>query len=449
MSVDFMAVAGGRGDATALVTPTRWWTYEQLDVAVEERARGLRAEGVVPGRVVARVVESDAEGILFLLALWKVGAVAAPLNPALTESEQRAAIAALTDAPNGAQVVVWTSGTAGRPRGVALSYENLAASARGAADRLALTDRDVWLASLSVAHVGGLALLTRSLLLGGTLVATGRFDAGTASDLLDGQGLPADVSVPLTHMSLVPTQLLRLLEHRRGAPPPETFECALIGGAHAPAELVARAHRAGWPLALTYGSTEMCSQATTAPPALTRRKAGTVGPPLKGVDIRIGADGEILMRGETRAIGYVGGGDGSSAKDDPSSLDNTPGWYRTGDVGRLDEDGDLWVTGRRADRIVSGGVTIDALEVEEALRGHPSVVDACVVGVPDPTWGESVAAWVEPIVGEFDVEELVRYLRPLLSAPKMPRVWHVEGGLPKNANGKVDRAKVKDAFGAE
>ena len=98
---------------------------------------------------------------------------------------------------------------------------------------------------------------------------------------------------------------------------------------------------------------------------------------------------------------------------------------------------------------MSGGLTIDAVEVEEALRGHPSVVDASVVGVPDATWGEKVAAWIEPVVGEFDVEEVLNYLRPILSAPKMPRVWHVEGDLPRNANGKVDRVKVRDAFDAE
>ena len=140
-------------------------------------------------------------------------------------------------------------------------------------------------------------------------------------------------------MSLVPTQLLRLMEHRRGAPPPYTFRCALIGGAHAPAELVARAHRAGWPLALTYGATEMCSQATTAPPELTRQKAGTVGPPLKGVEVRIDDHGEILTRGETRAIGYVGVGSGTSVQDPPSLLDTDSGWYHTGDLGHFDEDG--------------------------------------------------------------------------------------------------------------
>ena len=182
MSVDVLRAAGGRTDALALITPKRSWTFGQLDAAVDERAQGFRDEGVGAGRVVPSVIETDVAGILFLLALWRVGAVPAPLNPRLTDAERERAIAALTDAPSGAQAVVWTSGTAGRPRGVALSYENLAASARAAADRLELSEEDVWLASLSLAHVGGLALLTRSLLLGGRLVVNGSFDVGTASD---------------------------------------------------------------------------------------------------------------------------------------------------------------------------------------------------------------------------------------------------------------------------
>ena len=130
-------------------------------------------------------------------------------------------------------------------------------------------------------------------------------------------------------------------------------------------------------------------------------------------------------------------------------LADSAGWYRTGDMGRLDDDRHLWVTGRRVDRIVSGGVTIDAMDVEEALRGHPSVLDACVVGVPDEVWGERVAAWVEPVGGTFDTEEVDAHLRDMLSADKVPRVWHVEAGLPRNSNGKVDRASVRAAFQAD
>jgi O-succinylbenzoic acid--CoA ligase len=308
-------------------------------------------------------------------------------------------------------------------------------------------------------------LITRSLILGGAMVAAGAFDAAVASDLVDGTALAPGAPRPVTHASFVPTQLLRLLDHRRGAPAPPTFRCALIGGAHAPAELVERAHRGGWPLALTYGSTEMCSQVATAPPELTRRKPGTVGAPLDGVEVRIGEGEEILVRGATQAIGYVSpagrGADGLEGADSVEGGDRVEGgdavtdavadrdgWYHSGDIGRLDGEGRLWVTGRRADRIVSGGVTIDAVEVEEALRSHPSVIDACVVGLPDEEWGERVAAWVEPVVGEFDPEEVERHVRTLLSAAKVPRTWHVAGGLPRNANGKTDRGRVRETLEA-
>jgi fatty-acyl-CoA synthase len=160
--------------------------------------------------------------------------------------------------------------------------------------------------------------------------------------------------------------------------------------------------------------------------------------------VRITHDGEILVRGTTLASGYVGA--------DVAPLVDTDGWHHTGDLGRQDEDGDLWVIGRRVDRIVSGGVTVDAVEVEDALRSHPGVADACVVGVPDATWGERVAAWVEPSrrrSGRLDLDDLDAYLKTRLAAAKLPRRYHVEPGLPRNANGKVDRAAVRALFGGE
>jgi O-succinylbenzoic acid--CoA ligase len=475
VSVDVLAEAGGEPDAPALVTTSRVltprvWTYASLSEAVDVRAHELREGGVTPGALAPLVVEPDAEGVLSLLALWRIGAVPLPLHGRSTAAERDAA-RSLHRPPAGTQVVVWTSGTGGRARGVALSFQSFTASARGAARRLGLGSDDVWLASLSPAHVGGLALITRSLILGGAMVAAGAFDAEVASGLVDGTALAPGAPRPVTHASFVPTQLLRLLDHRRGAPAPPTFRCALIGGAHAPADLVERAHRGGWPLALTYGSTEMCSQVATAPPDLTRRKPGTVGAPLDGVEVRIGEGEEILVRGATQAIGYVspagvggdrvGGGDGGEGGDSVEGGDgpeggdavtgavaDTDGWYHSGDLGRLDGEGHLWVTGRRADRIVSGGVTIDAVEVEEALRSHPSVIDACVVGLPDDEWGERVAAWVEPVVGEFDPDEVELHVRTLLSAAKVPRTWHVAGGLPRNANGKTDRGRVRETLEA-
>lgn len=440
MIIDLLDWAGGAPDTIALIGPERCWTYAELDRAVTARADELRSEGVGPGRILPVSLDASAQAVIRLLALWRLGVTPAPLNTKLTRTERDTAIRALSREESGPQAVLWTSGTAGRPRGVAISYRNLAASALAARDRLELRPDDVWLASLSPAHVGGLALITRALLLGSRLVAVGPFSAARTLELMDGGPAPSDgrrddERAPVSHASVVPTQLLRLLDLWGDRPPPETFRCALVGGARAPNDLVRRALTLGWPLALTYGLTEATSQVATAPPALTARKPGTVGRPLEAVEVRLSDDGEILVRGATVASGYVGVEDRAVVAPD--------GWLHTGDLGRTDEDGDLWITGRRVDRIVSGGVTVDAVEVEEAIRGYEGVRDVCVVGLSDPEWGERVAASIVPEAESIDLDALSTFLRGQLSGPKLPRIFHVSTELPRNANGKVDRGAVR------
>jgi O-succinylbenzoic acid--CoA ligase len=438
MVVDLLAEARGAPGSIALVSEERTWTFAELDRYVSERADTLRTGGAQVGRVVAISMDATADTVIELLALWRAGATPAPLNARLTGAERDAAVAALTGQSSDAQAVLWTSGTEGRPRGVAISFEGLQASAHASKERLGLGTGDVWLASLSPAHVGGLALITRSLLVGSQLLVVGSFDAARVSELIDGTSLPAGSGRPVTHLSVVPTQLLRLLEVRGDRRPPDSFRCALVGGAHAPTKLVKSALDVGWPLALTYGLTEATSQVATAPPLLTANKPGTVGRPLEGVEVGLGEDGEILVRGATLASGYVGA--------EAEEVMDTEGWHHTGDFGRMDSDGDLWVTGRRSDRLVTGGVTVDAVEVEEALRSHGSVADACVVGVSDTEWGERVAAWVVPTGEGLNEPELQSFLRDRLSAAKLPRVFHVSNALPRNANGKVDRVAVREAL---
>jgi O-succinylbenzoic acid--CoA ligase len=308
---------------------------------------------------------------------------------------------------------------------------------RAVADRLQLSSGDRSLATLSPAHVGGLMLIVRAVLLGGTLIALGKMRLDRLSATLDGDSTARNGEGRLiapTRASLVPTQLHRILEMRGERPAPAALRSVLIGGAHAPAGLVERGLQLGWPLALTYGATEMSSQAATASPEVTRSVPGTVGAPLDCVEVRIADDGEVLLRGPSMALARIG--------EQNSPIAGPDGWYRTGDLGRLDVEGRLWITGRRADRIVTGGVTVEATEVEEALRAHPAVIDACVAGVPDEEWGEVVGAWVEPVEGEFDVATVEDDLRSRLADSKLPRVWHVAGGIPRNANEKVDRAAV-------
>jgi O-succinylbenzoic acid--CoA ligase len=444
--VDVMAVAmedDGAEAGLTLITPDTSYTMAGLAHAVQEVAQRLRAEGGEPGRIVPVVVEPDEEGILELLALWHLGATPMPLNSRLTGRERQAAMDALGGAPNhGAQVVLWTSGTSGSPRGVALSFEALAASSHAVSKRVDAWPRNTWLASLSPAHVGGLALLVRAILTEGRIVAYGPLTASRMSEVLQGtDALPWGVSPPVSHVSLVPTQLHRILDHRGDEPAPETLECVLLGGAHVPPKLLDRALALGWPVSLTYGMTEMCSQVATAPPSVVRKKPGTVGKPLDGVTVKVADDGEILTRGPTMALGYLRPSEGEAPVLEPVA--EAGGWYHTGDLGHQDESGDLWITGRRSDRIISGGVNVDATEVEDVLRGHPAVMDACVVGAPDEEWGEVVVAWVVPVEGEFDLDGVEAWLGERLSAAKRPRRWVVEDAVPLNANGKPDRALVR------
>jgi O-succinylbenzoic acid--CoA ligase len=434
-----VAVVARTADGAGGATSPSVYTLSGLERAVEERAHALAAEGANAGSIVPVCLESDEHGVLTLLALWRLGATPAPLNPRLTEREARHARSTLEGRDGqGAQVILWTSGTSGRPRGVALSWAALAAHVATARRRLELDPTsDAWLASLSPAHVGGLMLVFRAILTGSRLVAYGPVTAEETWGLVHGNLLPSGVTRPVTHASLVPTQLLRLLDATGNAPPPPTFRCLLLGGAHAPAGLLERARRAGWPVALTYGMTETSSQLATATPAQVAGKPGCVGSPLEGMAVRIAATEEVLVRGPCLATAYLDG----------TPLVDAEGWYHTGDLGHLDEAGDLWITGRRSDRIISGGVNVDATEVEDLLRTHPSVVDVCVAGVPDDRWGEVVAAWVVPVEGEFDVDEVDAWLRERLAGPKRPRRWVVESELPLNTNGKVDRARVREMLG--
>ena len=488
---DFLAAAARMcPDAPALDDGVRAWSYRELDRRAAAAAERLRAAGVT-GRAVALVSETTGSAALAVHAVLRAGGVLAPLSPRLTSEELRPALETLRprlllvarkgqervlgagaravplDAlggeasdlialeppdredpddprapdpvelphgeraalPEGTRAVLWTSGTGGRARGVALTGANVEASVRAASERLGLRATDRWLASLGVGHVGGLMLVLRAAANGASLVTRGRFDPDEAAELVE--------SGAVTHASLVPTMLRQLLDviGDRNAP---AFRYALVGGAACPRALLDGAHAAGLPVALTYGMTETTSQAATADPGLVRCKPGTVGAPVEGLELRVGRGGEIRLCGPTVAVGYVGS---------ELPLLDADGWLSTGDLGEVDDEGHLWITGRLSDRIVTGGVSVDPVEVEDVLRQHASVVEAVVVGVPDERWGEVVAAAVVRSSGAHpEPSELAELARARLSAAKVPRHWIFLAELPRSVNGKVDRAAVIRGF---
>jgi O-succinylbenzoic acid--CoA ligase len=232
--------------------------------------------------------------------------------------------------------------------------------------------------------------------------------------------------------------LRRLLDDAPGRSLPAGVRLVLLGGAAAPDDLVREALDLGIPVALTYGLTEAGSQAATALPAAVAAKPGSVGKALYGTELRIlrengeqaeqAEPGEIVVRGPGLMRGYLG----------EPPLD---GWLHTGDIGCLDPDGDLFVLQRRSDLVVTGGENVYPAEVEAALRQHPSVQDACVVGLPDPLWGQSVAAAVAASE-EVSADELIEFLRGRLAGYKVPRKLVVTNELPCTASGKVCRPDV-------
>ena len=462
------AAAQTRPDAPALDDGGDVWTYAELDAGAGRMARRLAPLGAGPGSTVALVAHPNALSIQALWAVPRTGAVLALLNPRLggammeraldvigpdlilsTEQDVhdpalKAALDAdwvttLDDLPSTEAsapeirpepeprpfALLWTSGTSGEASAVPIHSSALEASARASVTRLALTETDRWYASLSLGHVGGLALVHRAAHVACTLLVRGRFSAEVLGELIGREGL--------THASLVPTMLKLLIEVRAGESVPSTLRCFLVGGAAAGGALVAKAIEQGYPIALTYGLTEACSQVATAPPDLVAQKPGTVGPPLDGLEIRIRENGEICVRGGTVS---------------PSVADEE-GWLATGDLGRLDGDGHLWISGRISDRIVTGGATVDPCVVEVVLEGLTGVFRAAVVGLPDDVWGETVAALIVPDPGmEADPEALMAQARDRLSTSELPRRVEFADSLPVNVNGKIDRGRVRAVFSA-
>jgi O-succinylbenzoic acid--CoA ligase len=428
-----------RPDATAVVTAEGEMSWSVLDEQVDVAAARLSDAGADPRDVVAVNATTDLRTIIVVHAAWRLGIGIAPLHPGLTASEREGAMAVLdafdpsqADGQPTTAAIVWTSGSTGAPRGVALPHRSFAHNAKATAKRLSLVRADRWLTTLSLAHVGGVALVARAAHVGSAIVLSDGFSAKNFhQQCSDGN---------VTHTSLVPTMLSRLVAV--GEPAPSSLLAVLIGGAAAPPALVERALELGYPVALTYGMSEAGSQIATATPEQTQAHPNSVGAPLDGVEVVVDDSGQILVRGPTLATHLVG--DGKLAID-------AEGWLHTGDFGVLDDGGELHVGGRLDGRLITGGVNVDPVEVERVLARVPGVARACVVGLPDPEWGERVEAGVtliDPSATPPTSDSVRELLKETLSAAKIPKRIHVLQSFPVGRNGKMDRSRVRDILAA-
>ena len=336
-------------------------------------------------------------------------------------AEPRDEAAAEPRVPAGVAVVLRTSGSTGAPRDVLLSAAALRTSGEATLRRIG--GPGAWLLVLPTDHVAGLQVLARAALTGAATHVAPAGPFRPAAFAAAAAALPASGR---RYTSVVPTQLVRLLDDEAGRAALRAFDAVLLGGSGIPPALLDEATAAGVRVVTTYGMTETCG--------------GCVydGVPLDGVRARLAADGRVLLAGPVLAEGYLGRPDLDAA----TFLVDADGtrWLRTSDLGRFDAEGRLVVLGRADDVIITGGVNVSPAPVEELLAGLPAVREACVVGVPDDEWGQSVVALL--VVGPSgppSLGEVRTLVAARLGAAAAPRRLVVVDALPTRGPGKPDR----------
>ncbi|MCB9559133.1 MAG: AMP-binding protein [Kofleriaceae bacterium] len=347
-----------------------------------------------------------------------------------------APVAAAPALPDDVVQVLYTSGSTGRPRGARLTRRQLAFNAAITARLCGLGAADRVLALLPLFHTGGLnCLATPVLAAGGAVMVMARFDPAEAVARIERHGVTAIVAVPTIYDALLDAGL-----DRRRAP---ALRVRLVGGAPVTPRLLERARAAGLPLRQGFGMTEVGPNCFTFGPVgpSDGDASSCVGAPVPGTEARLvddggadvapGATGELWLRGPHVFAGYLGRA--SSGRPD--------GWFATGDLFRRDAAGGYHVVGRKKDMFISGGENVYPGEVEAALAGHPAIAEVCVIGRPDPRWGE-VGVAVVATRGPVDAAALDAWLRRRLAAYKVPRAWRFVTALPRTATGKIARAEL-------
>jgi len=479
--------------------PDRVTGWGALARRAEAAAARLAGAGVEPGQRVALFGLNSAGYLAALFGIARLGAVAVPLNALLTPPEiawqltdagavalvgEAGAVARLDEAaglggftgprlalegeapgwpalegdgptgglpappgPDDVFEILYTSGTTGHPKGVMLSHRSMASEADSVASYWAARPDDVFLAVLPLFHVNAqLVTLLPALATGAGLVVARAFSAGGWIDLVRRHGV--------TVSSIVGTQVRMIMATPERPDDAATgLRCVPYGLNVPEAMWAAFERRFGAPLCNIYGLTEAVAVATAAP-LYGDRRIPSVGRPGRGRAVAVfdedgkelppGAVGEIRIRGRrglSLMVGYHGRSEETAAVFDGE-------WLRTGDLGRLDEEGYLYFVDRAKDVIKRAGENVSASEVERVLAEFPGVAEAAVVGRPDPIRDEAVVAFVVPVAGGLDVGALDAHCRAQLARFKVPEEYVVVGALPKTSIGKIEKKTLRERLGS-
>ncbi|MFE3754380.1 long-chain fatty acid--CoA ligase [Nocardia tengchongensis] len=485
------------GEKVAFVSGDRSWTYREFDDRTNRLANQLRDRfGIRRGDRIAAVVPTSVECLEILFAAAKLGAIFTPINVRLTAPEiayvlgdlganllfahpafpaaQRAAqepgtyvreivalgddYAALLDnadptpvtpiaARHDVAVIMYTSGTTGRPKGAMITHENLRANAAAVVSAFGLRSCDVTVTALPMFHIGGLGLYTLPFIyVGARNVIMPSFDPAAV--------LAAVEAERATQLLLVPTMWQAVME----VPELERYDlssltCALTSGAPAPRPVLDFLARSGIPFREGFGMTECSPSVALLDSEYVREKAGSIGRPLFGIETRLvddadrdvptGTVGELLVRADNVFAGYW-------MRPEESARALRDGWFHSGDLGFADEEGFITLVDRKKDMLISGGENVYSREVELAISAMPGIHDVAVVGVPHEKWGETPVACIVLDEGAtLTAEEVIAFARQRLAGFKTPtRVLFLDS-LPATATGKVQKNLLRDTVRSE
>jgi fatty-acyl-CoA synthase len=485
-------------ERTALVCGEERVTYARLERNAGRVAGALREAGVRPGRRVATALKNRVEFVELLFGTARAGAIFVPLNFRLSSEEVAYALAdsgaeivvvqedtaeavaaalellesepprlvsvdgpaagyaAWRDAalpldphlvrPEDPVSIVYTSGTTGPPKGAILTHGGVLANVENYLADWDLRRDDATLVVNPIFHVVLYILTVPLLYKGGKVVLIENFEPAAAVRLAEAEQITVWFAIPTAWQMMLATPEVEALDSSR-------LRFVGSGGAACPQPLVDRFAELGLDYRQGYGLSETTSSATTMGPDDQARKPGSIGRPFFHVEARIvdeesrvlgpGEPGEIQLRGRNLCAGYW-----RKPKETAEAFD-PEGWFSTGDVGRADEDGFIWIVDRKKDLIISGGENISSIEVEQAVVSHPRVEEAVVIGLPHERWGETPCAVLTTVDGDdLDPEELIAHCRERIAHYKCPTAVITVAELPRTATGKIAKLRVRELVAA-